>query len=452
MATRYVWSGATGSGTGADWTNAYTTLAAAVTAAAAGDGIRVAHDHDEVASSSAAVNYSLPGTRTNPVQLLSVNRTSELVEKGALVKTSGAYAITLTQSSASGASYVRGMEFRSGVGASTTTDLTINRQKWFRDCTFTLATTGGGYIKIADPSEYLLENCTIGVASGTGSLYVGSAGVAADVVWRGGGVATGYNGALLAYFAVQGSTAAFSALDLGALPVGSAIFSAGADNCYGIIRDSKLPTGWSGSLHSGAVPYACRFGMYNCDAGDTNYNLVIRDYAGDIVDETAIYRTDGFKLRDQSNAAIGYSLKLTTNSNTHELIAPLKTDPLIRNYPGTTAEQAAFSPGASKTVTVEITHSAAAALTDAQAWLEVDYLGTDGSPLGVIARNRRISTLATAAAQPTSTEAWSGTAQTYKQKLSVTITPQAPGVIEARVCLATGNGVIVYVDPMITVS
>lgn len=329
--------------------------------------------------------------------------------------------------------------------------ISMVRAKWFRDCVFALATTGAGGVDLSDANEYLWENCSVSFAAASHGIAFGVS-FPATLVWRGGGVVAGSVATNLVYMSYNGDAAYFSSLDLSALPAAATIFSATPNNCDGVIRDSKLPAGWSGSLHSGAVPFASRFSAYNCDAGDTNYNLIIADYAGTIEDSTAIYRTDGFKLRDQSNAAIGYSLKLTTNASAHELIAPLKTDPLIRNYPGTSAEQAAFTPGASKTVSVEIAHSAAAALTDAQIWMEVDYLGTDGSPLGVIARNRRISTLATAAAQPTSTEAWSGTAQTYRQRLSVTINPQAPGVIEARVCLATGNGVVVYVDPMIEVS
>lgn len=450
MATRYVWSGATGSGTGADWTNAYTTLSAAVTAAAAGDDIRVAHDHNETASSSAAVTYTLAGTRTSPVQVICVDRTTGTVTTGGLVKTVGAYNFTLTQSTATGGSQLRGVTIKAGeTGASA--KITLTRALWARDCTFEIASTSSGSIDINNPSEYLWENCTVKLGLAGHSINIG-AGAQNGLVWRGGGTASGTASTLLFLINYQVSYIDACALDLSSMPAGASIFSSAWEGCNGTLRDSKLPVGWSGSLHSGAVPFGCRFGMYNCDSGDTNYNLIIADYSGTIVDETAIYRTDGFKLRDQSNAAIGYSLKLTTNASANEVVAPLRTDALIRNHPGTSAEQASFTPGTSKTVSVEIAHSAAAALTDADIWLEVDYLGTDGSPLGVIARNRRISTLSTAATHASSAAAWSGTAQTYRQRLSVTINPQAPGVIEARVCLATGNGVVVYVDPMITVS
>lgn len=451
MATRYVWSGATGSGTGADWTNAYTTYEAARAASAAGDDIRVAHDHAETASSSAAVSYSNPGTRTNPLQVLCVNSTNGLVTTGASIKTVGAYNLTVTAANATAATHQRGMKYTAGDAASAAAKMVLTRSHTFRDCTFETATTGAGAVELNGNFTFQWENCWVKQASSTSSIQAGWSGPN-TLTWRGGGVLSGHNCTVLLTQNFQSTIARLSSLDLSAMPGSASIFTAIYETCEGTIRDSKLPTGWSGSLYSGTVTFGSRFGMYNCDSGDTNYNLIIADYAGTIVDETAIYRTDGFKLRDQSNAAIGYALKVTTNASTHELLAPLRTDPLIRNYPGTSAEQAGFTPGASKTVSVEITHSAAAALTDAQVWLDVDYLGTDGNPLGVTASNQRASPLATPATHATSTEAWSGTAQTYKQKLSVTISPQAPGVIEARVCLATGNGVVVYVDPMITVS
>ncbi len=451
MADRYVWSGATGAANGTSWADAYTTYAAAVTAAVAGDVIRVADDHAETASSSAAVSYWLAGTRTSPVQTLCVNRTTGDVTTGASIKTVGNYAITLTQTTATGGSHIRGMKFQAGDTATGAAKITLSRALWYRDCVFDVSTSGAGSVDLSGTYDYLWESASVKLAAAAHTINVGFS-VPNYLLWRGGGVQSGHLATTLITYNFQSARCDLSDLDLSAMPTGAAIFATIWESCDGTIRDSKLPTGWSGALHSGTVQYGCRYGMYNCDAGDTNYNLIIADYAGTIVDETAIYRTDGFKIRDQSNAAIGYSLKMTTNGSTHELIAPLRTDPLIRNYPGTSAEQAAFTPGASKTVTVEIAHSAAAALTDAQIWLEVDYLGTDGNPLGVITRNCRASTLATPAGHASSSEAWSGTAQTYKQMLSVTITPQSPGVIEARVCLATGNGVVVYVDPMMTVS
>jgi hypothetical protein len=65
MANVYVYSGAAGAGTGADWTNAYTTLTAALAAKAAGDDFWVAHDHAETQAS--ALTLTSPGTPASAV-------------------------------------------------------------------------------------------------------------------------------------------------------------------------------------------------------------------------------------------------------------------------------------------------------------------------------------------------------------------------------------------------
>jgi hypothetical protein len=72
MALRYVWSGAAGTGSGADWTNAHTTLSAAITAGAAGDTYYVAHDHAE--SVATALTLGFKGTIQSPDRVLCVNR------------------------------------------------------------------------------------------------------------------------------------------------------------------------------------------------------------------------------------------------------------------------------------------------------------------------------------------------------------------------------------------
>ena len=50
MADKWVWDGATGGGTGDDFTNAYTTLATGLTNVGVGDILRLASDHSESTS------------------------------------------------------------------------------------------------------------------------------------------------------------------------------------------------------------------------------------------------------------------------------------------------------------------------------------------------------------------------------------------------------------------
>ena len=72
MAAYYVWSGATGAGTGANWANAFTTLTTAFVTEVAGDTLYVAHDHAETTSSN--LNLVSSGTVSNPTKVICVNR------------------------------------------------------------------------------------------------------------------------------------------------------------------------------------------------------------------------------------------------------------------------------------------------------------------------------------------------------------------------------------------
>ena len=67
-------------------------------------------------------------------------------------------------------------------------------------------------------------------------------------------------------------------------------------------------------------------------------------------------------------------------------------------------------------------------LTDAEAWLEVEYLGTSGFPLGVVA-NDRVVGLASPANQTSSSVAWTTTGLTTPAPIrtrSTTGGPPAP--------------------------
>lgn len=449
MATRLVWHGGNGSGSSeTDFAQAYTSLAAAVAATVAGDTIKVAHDHSEVASSTAKVTYTIPGTLAAPTKVVCLNRTTGDPATTAEIKTTGAWGIEITAPNNESCVSVQGIKFIVADGGGGSANLGFVYAKQFRDCTFELRGTGGA-IQVGYASKIRFENCWVKTAAAGSNINVSS--IAFE--WVGGGVLAGSAQTILFNVAGFSTTLACSSLDLSGLPSSATLFNTIYHANTGYIANCKLPAGWAEtSLISEPAPFGCRFSMINCDLGNTNYNTRVADTAGKLVDETAIYRTDGFKVRDQAGSLIGYSLKSTTNSNTSETNVPLVSDALLRNYPGTPAEVSGFSAGAAKTVSVEIAHSAGAALTNAQVWLEVQCLGTAGYPLGTVKSNRRASPVATAVAHSASAEAWSGTAQTYKQRLSVTINPQEPGLIEARVFVATGNNVVVYIDPMVTVS
>jgi hypothetical protein len=118
MADWYVYSGAAGTGTGANWANAKTTLSAAATAAADGDTAYVAHDHAETGASNMTIA---------PVGVLKcycVNRAGSVPPVAADLRTTATVTVTgapsatpMTITTAS-LLYCYGISFASGSGAS----------------------------------------------------------------------------------------------------------------------------------------------------------------------------------------------------------------------------------------------------------------------------------------------------------------------------------------------
>lgn len=175
-------------------------------------------------------------------------------------------------------------------------------------------------------------------------------------------------------------------------------------------------------------------------AGDPTY-LYYRTAFGDVLSSTAIYRTGGATFESTAAAWL-----ITTQAACTEAI-PHKT-PWIH---------AVIDSTGSKTFDVFITNDTAD-FTDAQVWLEVEYLGTASEAISSVASDARATILTTAAAQTDDvTSTWNGTGPsfTYKQKLSVTATVNVAGLYRARVCVGVASiasSRYFYVDPVVTVS
>jgi len=213
-----------------------------------------------------------------------------------------------------------------------------------------------------------------------------------------------------------------------------------------ILRNCKLPAGWSGSLINGAMTgYGAVGEMHNCDAGDTNYRFRVQGYSGQIDSDIAVYRTGG-----ASDGTTPISWRMTSSAGAVYPTVLLETPDLPAVWNTAT--------GSSKTATVEITHDGATPLADGDVWLEVQYLGTNGSPLSTFVSDQK-SLLAAGSAQATSAASWTGDSGTgpngsatwHTLKLECNFTPQEAGYVQARVFLAKPS-TTVFVDPKITVA
>jgi len=170
-----------------------------------------------------------------------------------------------------------------------------------------------------------------------------------------------------------------------------------------------------------------------CDHGTNFIRQAKHDYNGVVSEDTV-------RVRDNSESS--YSHKLVSSGYT-QFYSPLRSFPIGR-YNATE--------GSSVTVRVEMLIDGVT-LTNGDAWIEVNYLGSASYPLGAIASSAKGNILATASSHTTSSEGWTTTGLTspVKQYTEVTFTPQEAGLVEIVFCLAKVS-TTVYVDPDVEVN
>lgn len=422
---------------GADWTNAKATLAGAIAIALAGDTIYLSHVHAEA---TAALGGTVAGTNASPVRILCVNDST-----GVLAATASMSGSSQFGGGIKGGAHVHGvtMAWTAGTMIAEINSVTGFAER-YDNCTFWAnnsgggrafsfgATTAGGQNKtVLNNPVFRMNNAGTQIRARQNlSIYGGSIHASSAAPTGLFGLAEGNRtGNLL----VDGFDFSLAATSFNIVAV---IIEGGAT---AVFRNCKLPAGWTGSLvASGQIKVNSRIGMYNCDDGDTNYRLWVEDYCGTIKSETVVTRTGG-----ASDGVTPLSWRMVSSANCAYPVGALESNEIVVWNDAV---------GAAKTVTVEVLTDGVT-LKDDECWLEVQYLGTSGFPLGVFASDAKADVLATAANQTTSTETWTTTGLTtpVKQKLSVTITPQEKGFIHAKVMLAKPS-TTVYVCPKASVT
>lgn len=427
------------------WANAKATLQAALTAAGAGGTVYVSQAHNETAPSGLFVVTS-PGTFLSPVRVMCVNDSAApptAPSTGAAVGGSNGWGMELN-----GVAYYQGMRFiadRSALnfGATVAVASAVGSQIVLENCILEVQSAGAssgfvvGGVAAFSPHRYaefrdvtlkfnavggrLTANCPMRWQGGS----VDPAGASPTVLLGFGGTSDGTGGTVdIVAVNLSHLGSGKSLVDIGSSPWGRALF-----------RDCSIGSGVSlttGSRSHLAGPVAK---MINCDSADTTTRMQLAPVGGNIYSDTAVTVPGGPPV----------SWRMVSNANVREAFLPLVTDWM------SVWNEAVGSP---VTLTVEIVHDSATALTDAQVWLEVEYLGTAGSTRGTLLSDRRSSLVATAVNQPSDTTTWSGTsgfANENKQKLEVTFTPARVGFVNARVYLAAASKTI-YVNPDPTVA
>lgn len=426
---------------GSTWALAKATLTGAANADTAGDNIYLSSVHSDTTSAAIILNFA--GTTASPVKVISANDSAEpptTAAIGAVVSTTGNSSITIN-----GCVYMYGITFNCGTGANSVS-LNLNNTTGFEStyekCTFNLVGTGGSAVISTTPGssncKTMLKDCDVRFYSASGKINP-NRGI---LTWDGGSLVSGTSSPTVLFG--NGSASGrceilVSGVDLSAAGSSMNIFQGDGGGGHYVIRNSKLPASWSGSLLSGTIAAGARAEMHNCDSADTNYRFWIEDFAGSVKSETTLVKSGG-----SSDGTTPYSMKMTTSANAEYPTIVLKS-PDISKWNEVV--------GSSIVVTVDILSDSVANLQDNDVWLEVQYLGTSGFPVTTVITDSKSNPLVASADQDTSTATWTttGMSNPNEQKLSVTLTPQEKGYIQARVCSALASTTI-YADVTLQVS
>lgn len=395
MAHVYVYSGAGGAGTGADWTNAYTTLAAALTAKAAGDNFWVAHDHVE--SQASAMTLTCPGTEAAPCTIICVNRAGTVPPVAAdwrttaSIATTGANALTYDMKY----SFTYGIIFNAGTGASaanlilqsigtrTLDSCALNVVNTATTSRITMGNSNG------TSEAALFKNCSWSFGNTSQGLAIRSG----EFVISGGTIAATGSAITVLFRGASGGYGRMFVenVDMANLTTGSSAIDNGGQLAL-VIRNCKVGSGFS------KAPSSSKRGssliIENTSSADVNYELFKFTFDGMHETIMAVKRTGGF-----SDGTIGQSQKFTTASGASPYW-PFTGLPIPAWYD---------SEGSNITVTVECVadpRQFSALPTNAEFWLDLDYFGTAGNPLGVKKSGGPATPATAGSAYASSTEAW----------------------------------------------
>lgn len=439
MATYYVYSGATGSGTGANWANAYTTLTTAFTSKAAGDVFYVAHDHAE--STAAAITLTTPGTLASPCSVLCVNRAGSVppvsadLRTTATVSTTGASSITFGVQRA----YWYGLIFQAGSAASAASITFSNLSSVnlvFENCGFTLNNTSStSRINLCNGSgvsgiSLNFVNCTWTFGNSASQQFsCANSSLYASIT--GGSVVTGAN-APTTLFGSMPPVLSLVGVDLSTL--GSSKTLIGASTTSGSTRIEECRLGSSVTVAATPTTRNQKTVLIRSDSTSVATRYEKYTAFGTETTETTIVRSGG-----ASDGTTAQARKIVTTANS-SWVWPFESEPMaIWND----------TSGSSKTATVYGIWGGAAVPNTDDIWIEVGYLNSSSYPLGALGTATKADILATGSALSSDTSSWGGSTTAFK--MSVTFTPQMKGPLYVVVKAAKASSTFYY-DPLISVT
>jgi len=443
MSHVYVDSNATGGGTGADWANAFTTLAAAFTAKAAGDQFWVSHLHAE--TQNTAMTITGKGTAAAPCTIACVNSAGSVPPVSADLLTSATITTTgnSTLTLSGGHDYYYGITLSAGSGAvAVAMEFTGSANHYFKKCSLKkLGTTASatafsiGATAVSGMSKIVFDEtpCTFGSTGDSISPRN------VKFLWK--NTSNAILGSVPTNLLVPqgGGTTVLDGVDLSAMVATKNIVGTNSSGTVDIIvKNCKLAATLGAVAVAPASIGSAETYLVASDSGAKAYRQEKHNYFGSQTTEETIVRTGG-----ASNGTNAFAAKIVTNANA-KWITPFESIPMpIWN--DVTA--------ANVTVTVYGVWTGGALPKNDDVWLEVGYVGNASTPLQIFdVSTTKANFIAANADQPTDASTWGG--GTTKFKLTATLaSPQAGikgpmyAVVKVGVASAT-----VYIDPKVVLS
>lgn len=446
MANVYVDSNAAGSGTGADWTNAYTTMAAAIAKPIAdGDVLLVEYRHTY--TGAGAVSWAFPnGTFT----VLSVDKDdSDNLRVGADEGAGGANAISISGGSTGSFVYFYGIELKGSTNGSGNSKIYIqngtsdySRLVW-QSCSFTLqSASASATINIGSQSSgnsrstsCTFYDCTFtaqGATTGEMLLFHNTTARFYNMV-------TAYSGANkpLELVAIGGQGTCCDVLiadsDLSTWnATGSYLVDVAQMGYFSrvVFENCKMSASPLTGVKTGTFPVSsASVVIRNCDSGNTLNTFEYYDRQGTLTEETSIYADSGAQF---NGSAISWKVVTTSVcTKTTPFICP----DIMRWNTATTSTN------------FDVYLNSSTTLTDVTCWMRMGT-STDASfPRYTNYETRASNPLRAAGTTLDAGGSWTGVADN-DYRLRITKTPSAVGLVRAMVHIAAATATV-YIDPII---
>lgn len=404
---------------------------------AAGDTYYVGDDHAETQSSAMTLTFS--ATVASPNSVYCVDHTANAPPTGSNLKTTATITTTGTSSNnITGYAYVYGIGFFVASGAVNAAANIGNSSKsslTFEACSFSIVCTGGGLgagILFAGAGNaggdgsFLFKNTTVTFGNTGQGIRVANG----FFTWKNTNSAIGGTPPSAVIAATNGAqgTAVLDGIDLSALGAGATVV-AGQGGVHTQILNCKL----GASVTVGATPssYGGRTDLVISDSGATGYRQESYQFAGTLTTSTAVYN-------NASDGVTPISWQIVTTTNASRAF-PFECFQIVQWVAAGTFANTA----------IQVT-SATASLTNANIWVEAEYLGTSGFPISSLASSAPANLLTAGSALAAGTWATGSAGNNYKLAVP-SFTTAIAGYVRFTVKVALAS-LTVYVDPAVTVA